>query len=128
MHNMTAWILRAFAVCALLAGHLDAALAEGDAVRGSQLFRRCSACHSAEGQPGIGPALNGVFGRQAGTLEGYRYSRAMADSNVIWTHETLDAYLTRPAGMIRGTSMALNVSRPGDRSDIIAYLRTLAAR
>lgn len=126
MRKRTAWILRAVAAAAvLLAWPLETAFADGDAARGRQLFKRCSACHSAEGQAGTGPALNGVFGRQAGTLEGYRYSRAMADSNVIWTQETLDAFLTRPAGMVRGTSMALNVPRPGDRVDIIAYLRTL---
>lgn len=44
------------------------ALADGDAVRGKQLFNRCTACHSIEGQNKSGPALNGVFGRKAGAI------------------------------------------------------------
>ncbi|MCT7377886.1 c-type cytochrome [Chelativorans salis] len=103
------------------------AFADGDAVRGEQLFNRCTACHSVEGQNKAGPALNGVFGRKAGAVEGYRYSPAIENSDVVWTDETLDTYLTAPARMLRGTRMTTGVARPDDRADIIAYLKTLAA-
>lgn len=103
------------------------AFAEGDAVRGKQLFNRCAACHSIEGENRSGPALNGVFGRKAGAMESYRYSTAIINSNVIWTDETLDTYLSDPAKMLRGTRMTTSVMRPDDRADIIAHLKTLAA-
>lgn len=99
--------------------------AEGDAVRGKQLFNRCAACHSIESQNKSGPALNGVFGRKAGAVEGYRYSAAVANSNIIWTDETLDAFLSGPAKMLQGTRMTTSVVKPADRADIITYLKTL---
>ncbi|AUX79573.1 c-type cytochrome [Sinorhizobium fredii] len=100
--------------------------AEGDAIRGKQLFNRCAACHSIEGQNRSGPTLNGVFGRKAGAIESYRYSTAILNSNIIWTDDTLDAYLSGPARMLQGTRMTLTVVRPDDRADIITYLKTLA--
>lgn len=102
------------------------ALAEGNAVRGKQLFNRCGACHSVEGQNKAGPALNGVFGRNAGRAEGFRYSTAIVGSNVIWTDDTLDSYLSGPAKMLKGTRMTTSVAKPDDRADIIAYLKTFA--
>lgn len=108
-----------FAICS------GSAFADGDAVRGEQLFNRCMGCHSVEGQNRAGPALNGVFGRKAGAVEGYRYSPAIENSDVVWTDETLDTYLTAPARMLRGTRMTTGVARPDDRADIIAYLKTL---
>ncbi len=62
-----------------------------------------------------------------GAVEGYRYSAAVVNSDVVWTDETLDTYLTAPARMLRGTRMTTGVVRPDDRADIIAYLKTLAA-
>lgn len=111
----------AFVICS------GSAFADGDAVRGKQLFNRCAACHSIDGQNKAGPALNGVFGRRAGAVEGYRYSAAVANSNIVWTDETLDAYLSGPARMLRGTRMTASVVRPDDRADIITYLKTLTA-
>lgn len=102
------------------------ALAEGNAVRGKQLFNRCGACHSIEGQIRAGPALNGVFGRKAGGAEGFRYSAALVGSNIIWTDDTLDSYLSAPSKMLKGTRMTTSVARSDDRADIIAYLKTFA--
>ncbi|MDF0696223.1 cytochrome c family protein [Rhizobium sp. MC63] len=103
-------------------------LAEGDAARGKQLFSRCAACHSIEGQYKSGPALNGVFGRKAGAVEGYRYSTALLNSAVVWSDETLDAFLSGPSKMLRGTRMTTSVLSEADRADILAYLKTLPAR
>lgn len=102
--------------------------AEGDAARGEQLFSRCAACHSTEGQNKSGPALNGVFGRKAGAVEGYRYSTALLNSAVVWSDETLDAFLSGPAKMLRGTRMTTSVLSEADRADIVAYLKTLPAQ
>lgn len=103
-------------------------LAEGDAVRGQQTFNRCSACHSVDGTSKSGPALNGVFGRNAGAVEGYNYSAPLKASNITWNDETLETYLAGPSKMVRGTRMTISVARPEDRANIIAYLKTLAAQ
>ena len=65
------------------------AVAEGDAAKGEKLFKgflQCSACHSLEvGETKVGPTLAGLFGRKAGSVEGFKqYSKAMANSEVIW--------------------------------------------
>ncbi len=78
-----------------------------------------------EGQHRVGPSLAGVFGRNAGTAEGFdRYSSAMKDSGVVWSEESLDAYLADPKGYIPGNKMAFRGLRDEeDREDLIAYLK-----
>ena len=68
------------------------AAAEGDLSRGEKLFARCTACHSVNGQKKIGPSLAGVFGRKAGSVEGARHSKALAQSDLVWTEQNLDAW------------------------------------
>lgn len=119
--------LKVLTGAAILAGPA-AAWAEGDAARGQRLFNRCSACHTIDGVLRSGPPLNGLIGRKAGTAEGFRYSDALSNSNITWTAEALDAYLSSPAKMVRGTRMTTSVVRPKDRSDIISYLETLSTR
>lgn len=97
---------------------------EGDAENGEALYRRqCLGCHQIE-QPrnSAGPTLHGVVGRPAGSVEGFNYSPALRDSGITWTPETLDTYLANPAGMVRGTRMALRVADEQQRRDIIEYL------
>jgi cytochrome c len=102
-----------------------AAHAEGDAARGEKLFTRCSACHSTNGDRKTGPTLAGVVGRKAGTVEDTRFSKALVASNVVWTEETLQEYLTEPKKLVPGTSMTTRVPNAQDREDIISYLTTL---
>lgn len=102
-----------------------AAKAEGDLSRGEKLFARCSACHSVNGQKKTGPSLAGVFGRKAGSVEGARYSKALAQSDLVWTEQNLDAYLTAPAALVRGTTMTMRIAKEQDREDLITYLKSL---
>ncbi|CAN7771630.1 c-type cytochrome [Variovorax sp. LjRoot290] len=99
----------------------------GDATRGKTVFARCAACHSVEGKTGIGPALNGVFGRVAGKAPGFRYSSSMAASTAPWDAASLEAFLAAPTRAFPGSSMPLNVPSAQDRADLGAYLRTLSA-
>jgi cytochrome c len=101
------------------------ALADGDASRGEKLFARCSACHSVNGQKKLGPSLAGVVGRKAGSVEGARYSKALAQSEIVWTEQNLDAYLTAPATLVRGTTMTMRIAKEQDRQDIISYFKSL---
>jgi cytochrome c len=104
------------------------ASAEGNPVRGRQLFNQCAACHSVTGQNKVGPALNGVVGRRAGAVPAFSYSPAMAAAKIVWNDKTLDSYLAAPTTMLRGTRMTIGVARAPDRADIISYLRTLTRR
>lgn len=113
---------------ACLAGSGGLAHAEGDAAKGKTVFSRCAACHAAGSQNKIGPGLAGVVGRPAGSVAGFRYSKAMAGSGLTWTEEQLDTYLAGPAKAVPGTTMAVALPSAQDRGDIIAFLKTLPAQ
>lgn len=75
----------------------------------------------------LGPSLAGVFGRRAGTVPGYRYSRALRDSGVLWNATTLDAWLADPKKFLPGTRMPFSGIRSArDRSDLIVFLERRA--
>lgn len=118
-----------FSLATLIAGVVllgsHAALADGDAAAGEKVFRKCKACHALEaGKNKVGPSLHGVFGRTAGTEEGFKYSDAMKESGIVWSEETLDVYLTKPKDMVPGTRMAFpGLKKEQDRADVIAYLK-----
>ena len=65
----------------------------------------------------------GVYGRRAGSVEGYVYSRALKNSAVVWNEETLDTWLRDPRSFIAGQRMNVRVKKPRDRGDIISYLK-----
>ncbi|WP_298301202.1 cytochrome c family protein [uncultured Erythrobacter sp.] len=104
----------------------DVAFADltGDAAAGETVFAQCRTCHLIdEGKNGVGPSLYGVIGRTAGTIEGFRYSDANANSGVTWTPEVMFEYLEAPREFMPGTRMAFpGLKNPQDRADVIAYL------
>jgi cytochrome c len=106
-----------------------AAGAGGDPVKGKAVFARCMACHKidASNTSGLGPNLNRVVGRRAGTLPGFRYSPAMAGANRAWSEAALDAYLAAPARAIPGNRMVFpGIANPADRQNVIAYMKSAA--
>ncbi|HHH89025.1 MAG TPA: c-type cytochrome [Aliiroseovarius sp.] len=113
---------------ALLATPL-AAHEHGDPERGAELFKACKACHQVgEGAKNrVGPVLNGIFGRPAGAVEGFRYSRAMnrmAADGLVWTWDTLDAFVENPKQMVSRTKMSYRGMKDAqDRADLLAFLR-----
>jgi cytochrome c len=120
----------ATAIVALaVAGWSGTARAAGDAAEGDKVFKRvCTACHIAtkDGPKRLGPTLSGLIGRKSGSVEGFRYSEANKNANIVWTAETLDPYLADPKKVIPGTTMAFaGVRKPEERADLIAYLATL---
>lgn len=97
---------------------------------GRRLFQqRCSACHVATAEQNrAGPHLVGMFGRTAGTVAGFDYSDAMTNSGVVWTDESLAAYLTAPRTYIPGNRMAFaGLARPEDIENLLDYLRAATA-
>ncbi len=104
--------------------HADPA-ADDRAVHGRRLFLYCASCHSiGEGQPDkVGPNLHGVIGAKAGSRGSYAYSSALKDSGIVWSDDTLNAWLTQPTALVPGTKMAFaGLPKDQDRQDLIAYL------
>jgi cytochrome c len=102
-----------------------AAVAEGDAAKGEKVFKKCKTCHTFDpGKKKIGPHLKGVVGRKAGSVEGYKYSKAMAGADITWDEANLDKYLTKPKAFIKGTKMSFaGLKKEAQRADVIAYLK-----
>lgn len=97
----------------------------GDPAKGQRIFAQCQTCHSiAAGENRIGPSLNGIIGRPAGSVEGFAYSAANKGSGLTWTEQQLWTYLENPQRTIRGTIMAFaGIKDPQQRADVIAYLK-----
>ena len=104
---------------------IAALMAMGDIASGEKIFKKCAACHSIikGGKNAIGPALYNVVGRKVGSVEDYKYSKALAAYEKEWTLEELNGYLTKPAKWIKGTKMAFaGLRKEKDRASVILYL------
>jgi cytochrome c len=113
----------------VLAGSVSAASAQ-DAALGEKVFLKCKACHQiGEGaKSAVGPALNGIVGRAAGTYPGYSYSDANKNSGITWDAATLKDYLKDPRAKIPGTKMIFpGLPKEEDIDNVIAYLKQFGA-
>ena len=112
-------------VLAGIAAHAE--LPTGDPERGRQVFQPCRTCHYPE--PGFGnyngPSLTGIFGRKAGTRQGFAgYSKVLKDSGFVWTPELLDAWLASPGEFLADSTMIfVGIPDRQARADLIAYLQ-----
>ncbi len=125
---MTNLQVHVFAALAL-AGSVSAASAQ-DAALGEKVFLKCKACHQiGEGaKSAVGPALNGIVGRAAGTYPGYGYSDANKNSGITWDAATLKDYLKDPRAKIPGTKMIFpGLPKEEDIDNVIAYLKQFGA-
>jgi len=124
----TAWSTPAMLAAALLFG-AAAGTAQAESA-GEKLFKQqCAACHAvAKDAPmGMGPNLSGVVGRDAGIIEGYRYSAEFKKGldGQKWTPELLDTWLTDPQTLASGTYMMYKQNDAAVRKSIIEYLSTV---
>lgn len=101
----------------------------GDHEKGEVVFKKCKSCHEVgEGAKNrVGPQLNGLFGRTAGTVPDVKYSNnmiRMGNDGLIWTEQTLDAYLENPKALVSRTRMSFRgLKDADDRANLLAYLR-----
>lgn len=101
----------------------------GDPDKGAAIYKQCKRCHeigeSAKNR--IGPHLNGIFGRRAAIFDDYKYSKSMmraGKDNLIWTEETLDAYIENPKALVSRTRMNFRgIKDREERSHLLAFLR-----
>ncbi len=99
--------------------------ATADTENGERQAQICKACHSLgkDGMNMIGPNLFGFFGKRAGTVEGFDYSKVIVEVDFVWTPRALDAWLVQPSRFLPGNRMAFaGVGDAGNRADLIAYL------
>src|SRR4028118_1887714 len=101
-----------------------------DAAAGEKVFAQCRACHQVgeSAKNAVGPVLNGLFGRKAGTVEGYNYSPANKNSGLTWDEATFRDYIKDPRAKVPGTKMIYAGLKDGQRiTDLIAYLKQFDA-
>lgn len=103
------------------------AMAEGDVGAGEQVFdKTCKGCHNIGrgAQHAFGPQLNDLYGRRAGTAEGYRYSQEMQASGILWSQDTLPGFLAAPSEAVPGTRMHFWGLSDGQKvADLLAFLK-----
>lgn len=103
---------------------VDPALVEA----GEKIFKKCKACHQVgDGAKNrSGPILTGIVGREAGAVDGFKYSKALikaAEGGLVWTEEELAAFLTKPRSYLKGTKMSFaGLKKDADLAAVIAYL------
>lgn len=101
----------------------------GDAIAGEDVYESCSGCHQigADAENGIGPHLNGIFGRRAGAVDAFFYSRSLkraGDDGLVWDAERLDAYIENPKALVSGTRMSFpGIDDADERRNLLAFLR-----
>ena len=119
---MWKWVVAAGLVMAL-----PAVASAQDAEAGKSVFNKCRACHDIgpNAKNKVGPHLNDIFGRKAGSLEGFNYSDAMKNSGIVWDEASIDAYVADPKGKIPGNKMVfVGIKDEADRKNLIAFLKS----
>ncbi len=132
-------VVLAAAVALMTIGSSGLAIADGDAVAGKKIFKKCSVCHKiGEGaKNAVGPVLTGVVGRTAGTFADYKYgksTKAAGEAGLVWDEEKIFDYLQDPKKFLRAllddkkakSKMTFKLKKEEDRLNVIAYLKTFS--
>lgn len=115
----------AFGAMVLMA---SGAMADGDPIKGKKLAKKCQACHTlAEGGKNkLGPNLYGILNNPVGKVAGYKYSKAMASSDLVWDAGNFSDFVEKPKKFFKGTKMSFRgFKKQEQRDDLLAYFKTL---
>ncbi|MBX9738422.1 MAG: cytochrome c family protein [Beijerinckiaceae bacterium] len=117
-----------FAAAAALAAlvSISGQAAAQDAAAGEKSFAKCRACHQVgeTAKNGVGPMLNGLLGRKAGTVAGYNYSEANKASGFTWDEATFLEYIKNPRAKMPGTKMVFaGITNETEATNLLAYLK-----
>ncbi|MDE3176867.1 MAG: cytochrome c family protein [Pseudomonadota bacterium] len=96
-----------------------------DVAAGEKVFQKCMQCHhvGVGATNFYGPVLNGLLGRKAGTVPGYKYSPALENSAIVWDAATLSKYLKEPKHAVPGVAMTFpGLKDQTDIDNVIAYV------
>jgi cytochrome c len=121
---------RGYLLGCVMAAVLTPTAAAQDPAAGEKVFAQCRACHQVgpKARNVVGPILNGLFGRRAGTVEGYNYSDANKKSDIVWDEAIFAEYIKNPRAMMPGTKMVYAGLKDEQRiKDLIAYLKQFDA-
>jgi len=122
--------MRGFVFVALLAVAGSGEVRAQDAAAGEKVFGVCKACHQIgeTAKNNVGPQLNGIIGRKAGTVAGYNYTAANKDSGITWDEATFREYIKDPKAKIPGTKMIYAGLKDEQRTnDLLAFLKQFDA-
>ncbi|HPG89464.1 MAG TPA: cytochrome c family protein [Hyphomicrobium sp.] len=119
--------MRKFVLAAAMVAAMPIAAHAADAEAGKAVFGKCKACHQTG--PGaknaVGPHLDGVLGRKAGSAEGFKYSEALANSGITWDEANLHEWLKDPKKKVPGNKMVfMGLKDDADVDNLIAFLKT----
>jgi cytochrome c len=101
-----------------------------DVAAGEKSFAKCAPCHAIGPNPGVrlGPPLNGLEGRRAGSHETFKYSDANKNSGVVWNHDTFVKYINNPAEAMPGNRMPFpGIKDPAEAENLWAFLKQFKA-
>lgn len=119
-----------FAVVLAVAGATIGPAQAQDAAAGEKVFAVCKACHQIgeTAKNGVGPELNGLIGRQSGSVTGYSYSAANKNSGLTWDEATFREYIKNPKAKMPGTKMVFAGLKDEKKiDDLIAFLKQFDA-
>jgi cytochrome c len=122
--------MRGFVFVALLAVAGSGEVRAQDAAAGEKVFGVCKACHQIgeTAKNGVGPQLNGIIGRKAGTVPSYNYTAANKDSGITWDEATFREYIKNPKAKIPGTKMIYAGLKDEKKTDdLLAFLKQFDA-
>jgi cytochrome c len=122
--------MRGFVFVALLAVAGAGQASAQDAAAGEKVFAVCKACHQIgeNAKNSLGPVLNGVIGRKAGSVEGYSYSTANKESGITWDEATFREYIKDPKAKVPGTKMIYAGLKDEQKTnDLVAFLKQFDA-
>lgn len=135
------------ALAAVAAALAAPAFAQGNPENGPKLYNQCQTCHVVQNPAGevlagrnakTGPNLYGIIGRQAGSVEGFRYQASLVEAGaagLVWDETELTAYLLNPTDYLKArldnprarSGMTHRVRNEADAADLAAFLATFGA-